>query len=112
MIRLERRVSTDGMVSVGGNYYSVPDRARRRVLEVHSLAHQVQIYEDGQLLAIHPILEGRRQSSILAGHRQAGQHALAKRSSKQLALGVAIGRRPLEFYEQVARRLGRARELA
>jgi transposase len=45
VIRLERRVSREGMVAVGGNYYSVPDRTRQRVLEVHSLAHEVHIYE-------------------------------------------------------------------
>ena len=33
VLRLERRVSHEGMVSVGGNYYSVPDTTRRRVLE-------------------------------------------------------------------------------
>jgi len=63
-------VGHDGLVSVGGNYDSVPDCARRRVLEVHSLAHEVQIFEDGQLPAVHPVLEGRRRSSVLPGHRQ------------------------------------------
>ncbi|AET91673.1 putative insertion sequence transposase protein [Burkholderia sp. YI23] len=33
-IRLERRVSHEGLVSVGGNYYSVPDRTHRRTLDV------------------------------------------------------------------------------
>ena len=37
-LKLERRVSHEGMVSVGGNLYSVPDVTRRaRVLEVHTL---------------------------------------------------------------------------
>ena len=30
VLRLERRISRDGMVSVGGNFYSVPDATRRR----------------------------------------------------------------------------------
>ena len=34
VLKLERRVSHEGMVSVGGNYYSVPDATRRRVVEV------------------------------------------------------------------------------
>ena len=34
-LKLERRVSHEGMVSVGGNLYSVPDTTRRRVLDVH-----------------------------------------------------------------------------
>src|SRR3546814_4376760 len=28
VLKLERRVSHDGLVAVGGNYYSVPDRTR------------------------------------------------------------------------------------
>lgn len=31
VLKLERRISHEGMVSVGGNYYSVPDATRRRV---------------------------------------------------------------------------------
>lgn len=34
VLRLERRVTHEGLVSVGGNFYSVPDRTRRLV-EVH-----------------------------------------------------------------------------
>ena len=29
LLKLERRVSHDGLVSIAGNYYSVPDRTRR-----------------------------------------------------------------------------------
>jgi Mu transposase-like protein len=32
VLKLERRVSHEGMVSVGGNLYSVPDTTRRRIL--------------------------------------------------------------------------------
>jgi hypothetical protein len=31
LLKLEPRVSHDGLVSIGGNYYSVPDRTRRIV---------------------------------------------------------------------------------
>jgi len=34
VLMVERRVSHDGMVSVAGNYYSVPDTTRKRVVEV------------------------------------------------------------------------------
>ena len=34
VLALERRVTRDGMVSVGGNLYSVPDCTRRRTVEV------------------------------------------------------------------------------
>lgn len=109
VIRLERRVSSEGMVSVGGNYYSVPDRTRRRVLEVHSLAHQVHLYEDGQLLAVHPVLEGRRKSSILPGHRQPRSRASSQPESAR-TVAHAVARRSLAVYDAVARHLaGQAR---
>ncbi len=41
------------MVSVGGNFYSVPDTTRRRTVEVHTLADEVRIFEDGTLIAAH-----------------------------------------------------------
>jgi hypothetical protein len=54
VLKLERRVSHEGMVSVGGNLYSVPDATRKRVVEVHTLANEVRIFEDGALIAAHP----------------------------------------------------------
>jgi transposase len=36
VLRLERRITRDGMVSVDGNLYSVPNGARRRMVEMHS----------------------------------------------------------------------------
>ena len=36
VLKLERRVSHDGFVAIGGNYYSVPDRTRR-VVEVQQV---------------------------------------------------------------------------
>lgn len=115
VIRLERRVSHEGLVAVGGNYYSVPDRTKRRVVEVHSLAREIRIYEDAQLLAVHPVLEGRRQSSVLPGHRTMARPA-TRRKSPAAPLsgwlqrpGVRVARRDLAVYEQIGQRLaGRA----
>jgi len=53
VLQVERRVSHEGMVSVGGNLFSVPDGTRRRALEVEITADQVRIHEDGQLIAVH-----------------------------------------------------------
>ena len=61
LLKLERRVSHDGLVSIGGNYYSVPDRTRR-VVEVHQLPDVIRILDEGRLVAIHPVLEGRRRT--------------------------------------------------
>ncbi|WP_411756314.1 Mu transposase domain-containing protein [Sinorhizobium meliloti] len=52
------------MVSVGGNAYSVPDATRSRLVEVHSLADEVRIFENGELIAVHPVLERRKQRRV------------------------------------------------
>lgn len=56
VLTLDRRITRDGMVSVGGNLYSVPDSTRRRVVEVHTLAEEIRILEDNRLIAVHPVL--------------------------------------------------------
>ena len=108
VLKLERRVSHEGMVSVGGNLYSVPDATRRRVVEVHTLANEIRIFEDGRLIAAHAVLEGRHQRRVAPGHRK--MPSLARRDAHQepVPLGRAgdvIARRSLGFYEAVARRL-------
>lgn len=70
VLKLERRVSHEGMVSVGGNLYSVPDATRKRVVEVHTLADEIRIFEDGALIATHPVLEGRGRRRVAPGHRK------------------------------------------
>jgi hypothetical protein len=106
-IPLERRVSHDGLVSIGGNYYSVPDRTRRLV-EVHQLADCIRILDEGRLVASHPVLEGRRQYRIDPAHRQgAARHAARKRAPDIVVgrLGDHVVRRSLDFYQAVAERL-------
>lgn len=110
VLRFERRISHEGMVSVAGNYYSVPDATRRRVVEVHSLADEIQIFEENRLIARHPILEGRRQRSLLDGHRRS-----PRRKEQHPAPGLrgdVVARRPLDFYEAVGRRLATSGEAA
>jgi transposase len=112
VLRLERRVSHDGMVSVGGNLYSVPDGTRKRILEVETTATEVRIHEDQRLLAVHALLHGRRQRSLLPGHRQARRTAIPKRLSSGATVvrapGHNVARRALDIYEAVAQRLGTA----
>jgi transposase len=69
VLGLERRVSHEGMVSIGGNLYSVPDGTRSRAVEVQVTAADLRIIEDGKLIATHPVLEGRGQRRIAEGHR-------------------------------------------
>src|SRR6056297_4054484 len=71
VLSVERRVSKDGMIAVGGNFYSVPDTTRRRTLEVQHHATELRIYEDGQLIACHPVLDGKALRRIDPAHRKA-----------------------------------------
>lgn len=111
VLRLERRLSHEGCVSIGGNYCSVPDGTRRRVLEVETTAQLVRIHEEGKLIAVHALLQGRKQRSVLPGHRQIYRAAAPGRDkpAARLAPGHVVARRPLEVYEQIGRRLGAAR---
>lgn len=110
VLRLERRVSHEGMVSVGGNLYSVPDATRKRVVEVHTLADEVRIFEDGTLIAAHPVLEGRHQRRVAPGHRKMVRTIDRRRDSPILIAraGDLIATRPLDFYQAVGRRLANA----
>lgn len=108
VLRLERRISREGMVSVGGNFYSVPDATRRRAVEVHTLAEEVRIFDDGVLIAAHPVLEGRHQRRVAPGHRKgyAGSHRRLADATTILGRGGdMVAKRPLEFYDAVGRRL-------
>ena len=107
-LRLERRITRDGMVSVDGNLYSVPNATKRRVVEVHSAASEIRILEDGLLIALHPVLEGRGRRRIATGHRSfpAPANSRTPRQSAPLRRpGEIVTQRPLAFYDAVARRL-------
>jgi transposase len=110
VLRLERRISREGMVSVGGNFYSVPDATRRRTVEVHTLAEEIRIFEDGALIAAHPVLEGRHQRRVAPGHRTPGAEARRRANNRGAVLGRTgdmVPPRSLEFYDAVGRRLAR-----
>jgi transposase len=107
LLKLERRVSHDGLVSIGGNYYSVPDRTRR-IVEVHQLPDAIRILDQGRLVATHAILEGRRRTSIDPRHRQGGSPGQRRSQNEVIAIGRVgerVARRPLAFYQAVGQRL-------
>jgi transposase len=110
VLKLERRVSHDGFVAIGGNYYSVPDRTRR-VVEVQQLPDLIRILDLGNIVAEHPVLEGRKQYRIDRSHRTGGS---AKRKINTPS-GVIIGRigdhvplRPLAIYQAIGAQLANA----
>ena len=99
VLTIERRVSREGMVSVGGNLYSVTDTARKRVLDVQNHPKEIRIFEAGALIATHPVLDGKNRRRIDPAHRK----VLPAAVSETAPLGVGV--RPLSFYDAVARRL-------
>lgn len=107
LLKLERRVSHDGLVSIGGNYYSVPDRTRR-IVEVHQLADCIRILDEGRLVATHPVLEGRRQYRVDPAHRQGAVRPAARKAADNIIIGRRgdhVARRSLDFYQAVGERL-------
>jgi transposase len=108
VLRLERRITRDGMVSVDGNLYSVPNTTRRRPVEVHSTASEVRILEEGHVVAVHPVLEGRGQRRIIAGHRSAPpppNSQTPRNGPPPGRSGDVVALRPLAFYDAVGKRL-------
>ena len=109
VLSVQRRISHDGCVSVGGNLYSVPDGTRKRIVDVETTPNQVRILDQGRLIAVHVLLHGRRQRSLLPGHRMARRDFPREAGGVKLAAGHSVARRPLGVYELVAQQLGGAR---
>jgi transposase len=109
VLRLERRITRDGMVSVDGNLYSVPNSTRRRTVEVHSTASEIRILEDGAVIATHPVLDGRGQRHIIAGHRTlpppSNSQTPRDEPSTPARPGEVVALRSLAFYGAVGKRL-------
>ena len=115
VLRLQRRLSRDGMVSVEGNEYSVPDCLTRRTVEVHRLAEQLRIYDAGQLVAEHPVLEGRGERRVAPEHRgwpPPGASPPRRHKLPEPDLGHRPGQcvieRPLGVYEALGKALAGA----
>ena len=115
VLRMQRRLSRDGMLSVDGNEYSVPDTLTRRVIEVHRLASELRLYDRGALVAVHPVLEGHGQRRVADGHRTWPPPGSARRepeTSRELIPagipGEQLAERSLEVYERLGKALARA----
>ena len=108
MLGLERRISREGMISVGGNLYSVPGSTRRRAVEVQVTTTEVHILEDGERIAAHPVLEGRGRRRIAEGHRTMPPPANSttpREGTPPRPRGELVTPRSLAIYDAVARRL-------
>src|SRR4051812_14095163 len=108
VLGLERRIPRDGMISLGGNFSSVPDSTRRRTVEVQLTAAQVHILEDGRLVAAHPVLEGRGQRRVAEGHRTLPPPANSvtpRDETPPPQPGAVVAPRSLIIYDVVGRNL-------
>ncbi len=106
VLKLERRVSHEGMVSVGGNTYSVPDTTRRRVLEVHCMVDEIRVFEEGILIASHAPLPGRGETRIDPAHRKPTfrtRRAVDDSPMIVRGTGDVVARRSLDFYDALGR---------
>ena len=74
---MDRRVCHEGMVSVAGNLYSVPDATRKRIVEVHTLANEAQN------------LRRRRSDRHASG--SGGQERSRDRASRRRRAAILIG---------------------
>ena len=101
---LTRVVATDYLVTVDTNRYSVPFTLIGQPVEVMRRDGFLQMRHRGQLIATHPVLEGRHQLRILPEHgpgpiaRNARvRYSTGGRSTDAVPLDVEI--RDLAYYE-------------
>jgi len=116
VLSVERRISRDGMVSVNGNDYSVPDTTIRRVVDVHVLADEIHIFEDQRLIAVHPVLIGSGGRRVAPGHRRwpppGGRNKTKHASSILLRQpGDQVTRRSLSEYAAIGKAMAQGAEL-
>ena len=107
VLKLERRVSHDGFVAIGGNYYSVPDRTRR-VVEVQQLPDLIRILDLGTVVAEHPVLEGRKQYRIDRSHRTGGNGKRRPHGTAAMTIGRIgdhVPLRSLDIYQAIGAQL-------
>ena len=104
----ERRVTRDGMVSVDGNLYSIPNGIRLSTVQVERTATTLHLIHEGQQLAVHPLLTGRGKRQVLDGHRARVKPCRDVHTAEAAAIsgdGDEVTRRDLEIYSSVAQRL-------
>jgi len=103
MITLGRRVSRDGFISYNGNEYSVPEALGQGEVQVRSTLTEVHLLQQGRLVAVHPVLEGRGGRQLAPGHRRPQREPDRPTSGAVDAPWelIEVQRRPLEEYERV-----------
>lgn len=100
-----REVSRDSFISYRGKRYSVPFRFVGQNVKVkETLDHHLEIYDDFECIAKHPILTGKTEVHLNLGHYKG-----LKETEKGLATRLQqpdvfeVEHRPLQVYEQLER---------
>ncbi len=106
VLSMARRTTKDGMVSVDGNLYSVPNGTGRKPLRIERTATELRILDGQLLLAVHPLMLGKNQRHVIEGHRKANPSVIpiaqpvAKDTTIERA-GDSVTARSLEEYDAI-----------
>jgi transposase len=101
-ITLGRRINKDGFISYNGNEYSVPEQLGQGTVQIRASLTEVRLFQDDRLVAAHPVLEGRGQRRLAAGHRGRRKAEYPQESNAESPWNlVEVQRRSLEVYERV-----------
>lgn len=112
VLSMERRTTKDGMVSVDGNLYSVPNGTGRKPLQIERTATQLRILDGQILLAVHPLLLGKNQRQVIQGHRASSPSVtpVALGSANDTVIeraGDSVAQRALDEYEIIGNTLAK-----
>jgi hypothetical protein len=89
VLRLERRVSHEGTVSVGGNFYSVPDTTRKRVLDATMRLRPPRRWNRMGMRTI-SVLPSSRASALCVMPRSSLPAAARRHAGQGARAGVAL----------------------
>ena len=70
MITLGRRITRDGFISYNGNEYSVPEGLMSSEVQIRASLEELHLFQDGELVATHPVQAGRRKRLLDPKHRR------------------------------------------
>ena len=103
MITLGRRITKDGFISYNGNEYSVPEGLMSSEVQVRASLEELHLFQDGELVATHPVQEGRRHRRLDPRHRRKNgpYPPVQERPMDVFHQEIEVQRRSLEVYERV-----------
>ncbi len=93
------------LVALPARPYDAVPTVERRIVEVQNHPTEVRIFEDGELIACHPVLEGKNQKRVDPSHRK--PVPVARRATIEWLnpVDTPVQLRPLAFYEAIGQRL-------